>query len=213
MGTGKNPTESELLAEKLLQGWTMLGENCPHCSRVPLMRRRDGIDWCVACNSFVSSKAPDQQQQQLQQQQQKLRQRGGQQQREEEEADETDSAKTASCSGDAAGEFRIGGAFGLEAPEAEKLAACSAALKREGAALAEALQQQQQQQQPDSPGSAATGGIIAFPKPSVDLERWRNQILGAASGAHTPQQQQQQRQHEDALLQQTKALILQKINK
>ena len=44
------------IAEKLLQGWTMLAEYCPADGCVtPLMRGRDGRRFCVAHDMFVMS--------------------------------------------------------------------------------------------------------------------------------------------------------------
>uniref|UniRef100_A0A0G4FRT1 VTT domain-containing protein n=1 Tax=Chromera velia CCMP2878 TaxID=1169474 RepID=A0A0G4FRT1_9ALVE len=38
------------LGDLLLRGWTMLGEHCPNCQEVPLMRHpRSGLEWCVQC--------------------------------------------------------------------------------------------------------------------------------------------------------------------
>lgn len=34
------PDRSEKLAEKMLQGWTLLGTNCPNCT-IPLVRNRN----------------------------------------------------------------------------------------------------------------------------------------------------------------------------
>lgn len=53
MTSKKDP--SEALGEKLLQGWTMLGEACPNeeCQGVPLMRERKSKRMlCVSCNTF-----------------------------------------------------------------------------------------------------------------------------------------------------------------
>ncbi|CDJ44934.1 hypothetical protein, conserved [Eimeria tenella] len=155
MATGKKQTESEMLAEKLLQGWTMLSENCPYCSRVPLMRQRQGKDWCVACSRFAPTN-PAQQQQQQQQQQQK------QQDEEEDETSDSGSEKSERLASATGEPFELRGSFRLQATPEERLAACSAALKREGEAAAEALKQQhqqQQQQQECSPASTTAESV------------------------------------------------------
>ncbi|KEP67278.1 UNVERIFIED_CONTAM: Sjogren's syndrome/scleroderma autoantigen 1 (Autoantigen p27) protein [Hammondia hammondi] len=46
-------TASEGLAEKLLLGWTMLGDTCPQCVSVPLMRDKQQQLFCVACQAFL----------------------------------------------------------------------------------------------------------------------------------------------------------------
>ena len=65
------------------------------CNRVPLMRQRQGGDWCVACSTFAPS-SPEQQkqQQEQQQQQQQQQQQKGQQQKEEDETDDSSSEKS-----------------------------------------------------------------------------------------------------------------------
>ncbi|PFH35867.1 Sjogren's syndrome/scleroderma autoantigen 1 (Autoantigen p27) protein [Besnoitia besnoiti] len=49
----KKKSASEGLAEKLLLGWTMLGDTCPQCVSVPLMRDKQHQLFCVACEAFV----------------------------------------------------------------------------------------------------------------------------------------------------------------
>ncbi|XP_026194307.1 hormone receptor 4-like [Cyclospora cayetanensis] len=201
----RKPTESELLAEKLLQGWTMLGDVCPSCGRVPLMRRKEGGDWCVACKSFMPSAAPLQQQQQQQEQTQQEQQHQHQdavEDAQESSDSETSGVCTASREGKAASlrsdfervlhtkrgipcgiggvntprsalpPLRVAAAFGLQASPEERLAACSAAIQREGAAAAAALeqqraqlqaqvQQQQQQQHAESSTPSTSSGTMS----------------------------------------------------
>ncbi|CBZ54483.1 conserved hypothetical protein [Neospora caninum Liverpool] len=52
-------TASEGLAEKLLMGWTMLGDTCPQCVSVPLMRDKQQQLFCVACQAFLPSSVLD----------------------------------------------------------------------------------------------------------------------------------------------------------
>lgn len=45
--------QSRKLGEKLLQGWCMLEETCPAGCLVPLMRSRQGREYCVSCELYV----------------------------------------------------------------------------------------------------------------------------------------------------------------
>jgi hypothetical protein len=56
---------SELLASKMLSGWTMLAEACPHCEvrrdrftlmvqDVPLLRNRNRLNNCVRCGRYYT---------------------------------------------------------------------------------------------------------------------------------------------------------------
>ena len=52
----RDDDNSSKIAEKLLQGWTMLAEYCPADGcMTPLMRGRDGRRFCVAHDMFVMS--------------------------------------------------------------------------------------------------------------------------------------------------------------
>jgi uncharacterized Zn finger protein (UPF0148 family) len=51
---------SGLMAKKLLQGWTMMGECCSKCTEVPLMRSRDMKLLCVKCNKFQNEATQEQ---------------------------------------------------------------------------------------------------------------------------------------------------------
>lgn len=44
-----------LLGEKMLQGWTLLGEECPNtsCFAIPLVQNREKQKYCVNCGHFV----------------------------------------------------------------------------------------------------------------------------------------------------------------
>ena len=50
----KADADSEAIGAKLLQGWTLLNENCPNpvCS-VPLVADKDGKMFCVSCKNWV----------------------------------------------------------------------------------------------------------------------------------------------------------------
>lgn len=41
---------SQLLAQKMLEGWCMLNKECEACG-VPIMRSRTGEELCVGCNA------------------------------------------------------------------------------------------------------------------------------------------------------------------
>ncbi|ESS32298.1 Sjogren's syndrome/scleroderma autoantigen 1 (Autoantigen p27) protein [Toxoplasma gondii RUB] len=56
-GEDQVKTASEGLAEKLLLGWTMLGDTCPQCVSVPLMRNKQQQLFCVACQTFLPASA------------------------------------------------------------------------------------------------------------------------------------------------------------
>ncbi|KAF9362024.1 hypothetical protein BGX26_006541 [Mortierella sp. AD094] len=51
---GKNEVASQLMGQKMLQGWAMLQESCPNpgCNGVPLMRSREKKDYCVVCEKY-----------------------------------------------------------------------------------------------------------------------------------------------------------------
>ena len=52
----KDDDNASAIAEKLLQGWTMLAEYCPvEGCQTPLMRSREGKRFCVAHDMFVMS--------------------------------------------------------------------------------------------------------------------------------------------------------------
>ena len=52
----KDDDNAAAIAEKLLQGWTMLAEYCPmEGCLAPLMRSRDGRKYCVAHDMYVMS--------------------------------------------------------------------------------------------------------------------------------------------------------------
>jgi uncharacterized Zn finger protein (UPF0148 family) len=54
--TSPKQSISSLLGKKMLQGWTMLQDCCPHentCNGVPLMRNRNMELFCVCCDSFI----------------------------------------------------------------------------------------------------------------------------------------------------------------
>ncbi|KAK3259213.1 hypothetical protein CYMTET_31772 [Cymbomonas tetramitiformis] len=54
----KSDKQSSLLAEKLLQGWTLLNEYCQMESCLaPLVRSRDKRKYCVSCGMYVVSEA------------------------------------------------------------------------------------------------------------------------------------------------------------
>eukprot|EP00920_Eleutheroschizon_duboscqi_P006195 GHVT01014412.1.p1 GENE.GHVT01014412.1~~GHVT01014412.1.p1 ORF type:complete len:220 (+),score=8.53 GHVT01014412.1:107-766(+) len=46
---------SKAMAEKLLAGWTMLGNSCDLCDEVPLMRSNKGDLYCCGCQGFLVS--------------------------------------------------------------------------------------------------------------------------------------------------------------
>jgi len=46
------PQISDIMGEKMLQGWTLLGDTCPICNS-PLMKDREGQMFCVKCNTRV----------------------------------------------------------------------------------------------------------------------------------------------------------------
>mmetsp|Transcript_11734 Transcript_11734/g.15229 ORF Transcript_11734/g.15229 Transcript_11734/m.15229 type:complete len:384 (+) Transcript_11734:271-1422(+) len=52
--------QSERLAEKLLLGWKMLGENCPVTGSCPLMQDSEGRLWSAALNDYVDSQPGEQ---------------------------------------------------------------------------------------------------------------------------------------------------------
>lgn len=197
----------------------MLGQNCPHCSKVPLMRQRDGGDWCVSCKRFAPSVPSQQQQQQRQQQEQQQQQ----QRHEEEEKEDSDSELGSDGPGPSAGghqegprgPFQLSGSFSLQASDAERLAACSAALKREGAAAAAAVLQQQKKIQRQPPPPPQQQQHIDTPAPtavpSAELMRWKDTIL---TSRQQPQQQQLQEDWEEGvILHQTRTVLLRKIHK
>mmetsp|Transcript_14946 Transcript_14946/g.41986 ORF Transcript_14946/g.41986 Transcript_14946/m.41986 type:complete len:290 (-) Transcript_14946:67-936(-) len=45
---------AQALAEKMLQGWALLGVHCPRCSH-PLVRNKERKMWCVVCCLWVLS--------------------------------------------------------------------------------------------------------------------------------------------------------------
>ncbi|KAJ1652266.1 hypothetical protein IWQ61_007359 [Dispira simplex] len=53
----REPSErtAQLLAEKMLNGWTLLGDACPNpqCFGTPLVQPKDGPKQCVTCDSLV----------------------------------------------------------------------------------------------------------------------------------------------------------------
>ena len=53
-GTGerKDGDPSQALADKMLEGWALLGEHCPLCS-TPFVRSRDGRIYCVMCDLYA----------------------------------------------------------------------------------------------------------------------------------------------------------------
>jgi hypothetical protein len=52
----KDDDHAGMIAEKLLEGWTLLAEYCPmEGCLAPLMRSRDGRRYCVAHDMFVMS--------------------------------------------------------------------------------------------------------------------------------------------------------------
>jgi uncharacterized Zn finger protein (UPF0148 family) len=53
-GTGKKKDgdPSQALADKMLEGWALLGEHCPLCS-TPFVRSRDGRIYCVLCDLYA----------------------------------------------------------------------------------------------------------------------------------------------------------------
>lgn len=50
----RNPVDdsSAAIAQKLLQGWALLGEHCPQCI-TPLVRNRERRMYCVSCSQWV----------------------------------------------------------------------------------------------------------------------------------------------------------------
>ncbi|KAG6547764.1 hypothetical protein Mapa_010577 [Marchantia paleacea] len=54
--TRKFDDSSAALAEKLLQGWTLLNEHCPQCL-TPLVRNRQKEVYCAVCKQWVLSEA------------------------------------------------------------------------------------------------------------------------------------------------------------
>ena len=56
MAGSKADDDASKMAEKLLQGWTMLAEYCPmEGCLAPLMRSREGRRYCVSHEMFVMS--------------------------------------------------------------------------------------------------------------------------------------------------------------
>ena len=41
------------IGDRLLKGWTLLGESCPLCVHTPLVRSRAGVMYCVCCQMEV----------------------------------------------------------------------------------------------------------------------------------------------------------------
>ncbi|CCI45848.1 unnamed protein product [Albugo candida] len=48
----KRDQTSEKLAQKMLQGWTMMGCHCPQCF-TPFMRNKDEMLYCVQCEQYA----------------------------------------------------------------------------------------------------------------------------------------------------------------
>nr|CCA25732.1 AlNc14C317G10547 [Albugo laibachii Nc14] len=48
----KRDLTSEQLAQKMLQGWTMMGCHCPQCF-TPFMRNKDEMLYCVQCEQYA----------------------------------------------------------------------------------------------------------------------------------------------------------------
>ncbi|DAZ94536.1 TPA: hypothetical protein N0F65_002188 [Lagenidium giganteum] len=69
----KRDDASARLAEKMLQGWTLLGVNCPsdECF-TPMVRSKEGKLFCVNCNRYAITEEEAKQQQQQQEEQQQL---------------------------------------------------------------------------------------------------------------------------------------------
>ena len=59
---------SQALADKMLEGWTLMAEHCPRCA-TPLVRSKEGRIYCVSCEMYALREAdlPTQTQQQTQQ--------------------------------------------------------------------------------------------------------------------------------------------------
>ena len=52
---GPEQQVSNLIGEKLLQGWTMMADSCPDCRMVPLMRDREMKLHCFSCATNVNA--------------------------------------------------------------------------------------------------------------------------------------------------------------
>ncbi|KAJ3129968.1 hypothetical protein HK098_007234 [Nowakowskiella sp. JEL0407] len=55
----KRDLATKLLGQKLLQGWTLLGEECPICIGIPLMKNRQGEKFCVSCEKYFTDAVPE----------------------------------------------------------------------------------------------------------------------------------------------------------
>jgi len=61
-GNAGHVDSSQVIADKMLQGWALLAEHCPLCS-TPFVRSRDGRIYCVTCNLYAVREGESAQQQ------------------------------------------------------------------------------------------------------------------------------------------------------